>query len=412
MPKVVIVHPDLGVGGAERLIIDAGLALQDKGHQVKFYTGHHDKHRCFQETADGTLEVIALGSWIPRSIFNRFHALLAYLKIMLIAIYLVIFSTHDLVLCDQVPTCIPIFKWFDYRNKSRIIYYCHFPDQLLTDRETLAKRIYRSLIDWLEERTTGMADIVLVNSNFTRSVVRRTFETLSKRELTVLYPCVNVQKLVSKRIEPTTYSELVERCRNLASNHYVFLSLNRFERKKNLALAIEALYELRKELDENESSNEKTYEAHLIVAGGYDERILDCVSYYKHLEDLVRDLKLEAHVTFLQSPDDREKVSLLSCCDAVIYTPENEHFGIVPLEAMAFSRPVIACASGGPLETVEDNTTGFLCHSDKISFASAMFRMITKPEKAKLMGKNGLERVKKLYSYEVFRESLNRICFP
>eukprot|EP00656_Telonema_subtile_P040972 TRINITY_DN46070_c0_g1_i1.p1 TRINITY_DN46070_c0_g1~~TRINITY_DN46070_c0_g1_i1.p1 ORF type:complete len:131 (+),score=12.37 TRINITY_DN46070_c0_g1_i1:263-655(+) len=35
-----------------------------------------------------------------------------------------------------------------------------------------------------------------------------------------------------------------------------------------------------------------------------------------------------------------------------MYTPSGEHFGIVPVEAMAFGAPVIAIANGGPLESV------------------------------------------------------------
>jgi alpha-1,3/alpha-1,6-mannosyltransferase len=35
MARVVFLHPDLGIGGAERLVVDAALALQTKGHQVK-----------------------------------------------------------------------------------------------------------------------------------------------------------------------------------------------------------------------------------------------------------------------------------------------------------------------------------------------------------------------------------------
>jgi alpha-1,3/alpha-1,6-mannosyltransferase len=34
MAQVVFLHPDLGIGGAERLVVDAALALQAKGHKV------------------------------------------------------------------------------------------------------------------------------------------------------------------------------------------------------------------------------------------------------------------------------------------------------------------------------------------------------------------------------------------
>jgi alpha-1,3/alpha-1,6-mannosyltransferase len=50
------------------------------------------------------------------------------------------------------------------------VFYCHFPDQLLTQRQSVLKALYRKPIDWFEEKTTGMADTVLVNSNFTGEI--------------------------------------------------------------------------------------------------------------------------------------------------------------------------------------------------------------------------------------------------
>lgn len=57
----------------------------------------------------------------------------------------------------------------------------------------------------------------------------------------------------------------------------------------------------------------------------------------------------------------RQRSLLLAACTVVLYTPQNEHFGIVPLEAMASGRPVVACSSGGPLESVVHGSTGMLC---------------------------------------------------
>jgi hypothetical protein len=42
-------------GGAERLIVDAVVELQSRGHDVQLYTAHHDPGRCFSETAPGAL---------------------------------------------------------------------------------------------------------------------------------------------------------------------------------------------------------------------------------------------------------------------------------------------------------------------------------------------------------------------
>ena len=81
------------------------------------------------------------------------------------AIYLVFFSNlkFDIIFCDQISACIPVLKF----SKKKVLFYCHFPDMLLTQRKSALKKLYRVPIDWLEERTTGMADRVLVNSKFT-----------------------------------------------------------------------------------------------------------------------------------------------------------------------------------------------------------------------------------------------------
>ena len=51
---------------------------------------------------------------------------------------------------------------------------------------------------------------------------------------------------------------------------------------------------------------------------------------------------------------------LLRNTNILLYTPANEHFGIVPVEAMYLGSVVIACNSGGPLESIVNEKTGFL----------------------------------------------------
>ncbi len=53
--SIVFFHPDLGIGGAERLIIDAAVGLQRRGHNVTIFTSHCDKRHCFDEARDGML---------------------------------------------------------------------------------------------------------------------------------------------------------------------------------------------------------------------------------------------------------------------------------------------------------------------------------------------------------------------
>jgi alpha-1,3/alpha-1,6-mannosyltransferase len=41
-PRIAILHPDLGIGGAETLIINVGLALKARGFDVVVYTPFFD----------------------------------------------------------------------------------------------------------------------------------------------------------------------------------------------------------------------------------------------------------------------------------------------------------------------------------------------------------------------------------
>jgi alpha-1,3/alpha-1,6-mannosyltransferase len=50
---VVFFHPDLGIGGAERLVIDAAVGLQNRGHKVTIFTSYCDPTHCFDEARDG-----------------------------------------------------------------------------------------------------------------------------------------------------------------------------------------------------------------------------------------------------------------------------------------------------------------------------------------------------------------------
>ena len=153
MVRVAFVHPDLGIGGAERLVVDAGLALKSRGHDVHYFTAHHNRSHCFEETRNGLLEVTPIGDWLPRNCLGYFSAFWAYVRMTYVCIYLVFFSNlrPDVVFCDQVSVGIPILKL----GKARIVFYCHFPDLLLTQRKSILKKIYRAPLDWLEEVTTG-----------------------------------------------------------------------------------------------------------------------------------------------------------------------------------------------------------------------------------------------------------------
>lgn len=65
-------------------------------------------------------------------------------------------------------------------------------------------------------------------------------------------------------------------------------------------------------------------------------------------------------VEFLGAVRDEKLVELYAHAKALLYPVEDEDFGIVPVEAMAFGTPVIAHQSGGPKETVKHLKNGVL----------------------------------------------------
>lgn len=94
----------------------------------------------------------------------------------------------------------------------------------------VAKSAYRIPFNWLESWSTSCADGIVVNSKFTGVMVKRTFPSLLKRTIKVVYPCVD-----------TTLGESEERKKaSLWPGKPVLLSINRFERKKDVGLAIKA----------------------------------------------------------------------------------------------------------------------------------------------------------------------------
>ena len=82
-----------------------------------------------------------------------------------------------------------------------------------------------------------------------------------------------------------------------------------------------------------------------------------------------------AHVEFLGGVSDEDVRRLYQGARAVLL-PGEEDFGIVPVEAQACGRPVIALARGGTRETVLDGETGVLVEeSSAAAFADGVRRL-------------------------------------
>ena len=89
----------------------------------------------------------------------------------------------------------------------------------------------------------SFADSVAVNSGFTKGVVGKVWPGLvGKKELEIVYPCVDVrEKKPSVEKDPGGDESLVWRDKD------IILSVNRFEEKKDVGLAIRAFAGLGKQ---------------------------------------------------------------------------------------------------------------------------------------------------------------------
>lgn len=104
---------------------------------------------------------------------------------------------------------------------------------------------------------------------------------------------------------------------------------------------------------------------------------------------------------FLLSVPSTLKQSLLRSASLLVYTPSNEHFGIVPLEAMLAGVPVLAADSGGPRETVVEGVTGWLRDPERVEeWTGVMERALyglSEKERGD-MSKAGRERVQENFA--------------
>lgn len=483
--RIALLHPDLGIGGAERLVVDAAVALRGYGHTVHMFTSHHSDDHCFAETNQKNpdcLPVWVAGDWLPNTILGRFAIICAMLRGIWLSLWFLWHWTeynplirrnranpqsvknekslghYDVIITDQLS----IYNLFLTCTSARTIFYCHFPDLLLSKPESspilqTIKTLYRLPVNLFEQITTGLAELVLVNSQFTAHTFAKTFRLLDSRDIKpqVLYPSIAMQDYDSNE-EYDTYvqswwkwyyqQELHKNENNnqndepinpfnksttdinndttpidsLPNTTALFVSINRFERKKDIAQAIYALLNLRNQLSQPDTQatllrarqqsleqvKNDQFPSHLaftdnklLISGGYDSSVQENVSYYNQLVDIATELSfktsnypdMSGDIVFLRSFSNAQRAALLRRCQAVVYTPENEHFGIVPVESMYSSRPVIAHVSGGPLESVLHEKTGYLCQkhpiptllADKYPMLPSTIESITTPEQLK-----------------------------
>jgi glycosyltransferase involved in cell wall biosynthesis len=218
-------------------------------------------------------------------------------------------SDYDLVISSESGPA----KGVITSSKTCHICYCHSPMRYIWDMYPEYRRgmgpvvgtvfslaaNYMRLWDYV---SAGRVDYFIANSRFIASRIRKCY----RRESTVIHPPVETA-LAQVSNEPGEY----------------YLTIGRLVEYKRFDLAVAACTQLGRRLK--------------VIGGG---------PQYKALRKIAGPT-----IEFLGTVGDEELREHLAHCRALLY-PGEEDFGIAPVEAQSFGRPVIAYGSGGVLETV------------------------------------------------------------
>lgn len=194
--------------------------------------------------------------------------------------------------------------------------YCHSPMRYLWDMQgqykatmnPIVRAVYTVVSSWMrvwDLATASRVDYFVANSNFVASRIRKVY----RRESRVIYPPVDVTS-GSPQHDPGEF----------------YLCVGRLVDYKRTELAVEACSRLGRRLK--------------VVGQGPQLQKLKNIA--------------GPTVDFVGFQSDNELRDSYARCRALLF-PGEEDFGIVPVEAQSFGRPVIAYASGGSLETVRGN---------------------------------------------------------
>jgi len=327
--KVALVHDFLNqFGGAERVL----LALHKIFPEAPIYTLLYDKEKVPQFAS---AKIIASDlQKLPKFIRKKHRLLLPFYPS---AIEKFDFSGYDLVISSSGAFSKNIIT----RSNTKHICYCHSPMRYAWDysQEYLREKIKnqkskikseqiggikgfvaRLIINWLrvwDWSGKDRVDLYLANSEHTAARIKKYY----RKDSIVVYPPVKVSSfefLVSSEFRVSSYERKI------------FLCVGRLSAYKKIDLVVRAFNQLK---------------FPLIIVGEGSEK-----------EDLEK-LNTSPLTKFVGSASDEDLAKYYSSARALIF-PNEEDFGIVPVEAMLAGTPVIAYGQGGLLETVVSLKTG------------------------------------------------------
>ncbi|PZF21799.1 glycosyltransferase family 1 protein [Curtobacterium sp. MCLR17_045] len=157
---------------------------------------------------------------------------------------------------------------------------------------------------------------------------------------------------------------------------------------------------------------EQGRDVELVVVGGAGVAGADLVDdpEYQRLDALARSLGVRDHVTFRGQLGQHDMPAVYRSADVVVCAPWYEPFGIVPLEAMACGRPVVASSVGGLIDTVVEDATGLhVPPRDETAVAEAVGALLDDPERREAYGRAGRQRAESRYTWQKVAADSERV---
>ena len=154
---------------------------------------------------------------------------------------------------------------------------------------------------------------------------------------------------------------------------------------------------------------ERFPDAHFLVAGGAPKGF---ERYETKMRALTACLGLSSCVHFSGWQFGQADIpELMASIDVLSHTSINpEPFGLVLIEAMAMSRPVVATRMGGPLEIVADGISGVLtAPGEPRENADAICRLLADPALCRQIGLAARKRVEEMFPIQGFRRKLTGV---
>ncbi len=148
----------------------------------------------------------------------------------------------------------------------------------------------------------------------------------------------------------------------------------------------------------------------LVIAGGPDATMLPADPEAAALSALAAELGVADRVRLVGRVARTDLPALIRSCAAVLAVPWYEPFGIVPLEAMACGRPVVASSVGGLIDTVVEDATGLhVPPRDEAAVAAAVGGLLDDAERREAYGRAGRERAETRYTWHKVAADSERV---